>query len=144
MESMRLNPTVISTSRNLAKTLNLDGFTIPAGFRIIKPLTKILVDERNFERAKSLFLNDGCDGAKKRTHGEVVSAADPANFIAFSDGARDCVGKRLAMNEATMAVAFLMKHFRVAYDETKPLDAKRRLTSWFPHELQIKFLLRDK
>lgn len=155
MESMRLNPTVLATSRTLTKTINLDGFTIPAGLRITIPLTKVLVDERNFERAKEFIparwvrwsdeTNEWVerDHRQESDHGEEVSAADPANFLAFSDGARDCVGKRLAMNEATVAVAFLMKHFRVAYDERKPVEKKRRLTSWFPHELQIKFLLRE-
>mmetsp|Transcript_30429 Transcript_30429/g.52097 ORF Transcript_30429/g.52097 Transcript_30429/m.52097 type:complete len:551 (-) Transcript_30429:1246-2898(-) len=156
LESMRLNPTVVFTSRNLTKTINLDGFEIPKGLRVVIPLTKLLVDERNFERAKEFIptrwvrwneeKNEWVerDHRKESTdHGEAVSAADPANFLAFSDGARDCVGKRLAMNESTVALASLMKHFRVSYDESKPVEMKRRLTSWFPHELHIKFHLRD-
>jgi len=47
------------------------------------------------------------------------------------------------MNESTVALASLMKRFRVSYDESKPVEMKRRLTSWFPHELHIKFHLRD-
>ncbi|KAL7445195.1 hypothetical protein ACHAXM_011875 [Skeletonema potamos] len=156
MESMRLNPTVLATSRTLTKTTNLGGYTIPAGFRITIPLIKVLVDERNFERAKEFIPTRWVKWSEEKNEWverdhrqestnncEEVAAADPANFLAFSDGARDCVGKRLAMNEATVALAFLMKHFRVAYDERKPVEKKRRLTSWFPHKLQIKFLLRD-
>lgn len=157
MESMRLNPTVIWTSRNSAKEIDLDGgFTIPKECRIVIPLTKLLVDDRNFERAKEFIPTRWVrwsaennewierDHRNESTdHGEVVSAADPANFLAFSDGARDCVGKRLAMNESTVALASLMKHFRVSYDENKPAEFKRRLISWFPHELDIKFHLHD-
>eukprot|EP00986_Skeletonema_menzelii_P003874 scaffold1256_cov150-Skeletonema_menzelii.AAC.28 len=156
MESMRLNPTVIWTSRNSAKAIDLDGVIIPKGFRIVIPLTKLLVDDRNFERAKEFIPTRWVRWSTEKNewierdhrhestdHGEVVSAADPANFLAFSDGARDCVGKRLAMNESTVALASLMKHFKVSYDESKPVEMKRRLTSWFPHELDIKIHLRD-
>lgn len=157
MESMRLNPTVIMTSREAPKPIELDGkFTIPKGCRILIPLIKLLVDDRNFERAKEFIPTRWVRWSAEKNewierdyrnepidHGEVVSAADPANFLAFSDGARDCVGKRLAMNESTVALAFLMKNFRVSHDGSKPVEMKRRLTSWFPHELDIKFHLRD-
>lgn len=156
MESMRLNPTVIWTSRCLSRTINLDGFTIPKGFRMVIPLMKLLVDDRNFERAKEFIPtrwvkwcaenNEWIERDHRQEssdHGQVVSAADPANFLAFSDGARDCAGKRLAMNESSVALASLMKQFRVSYDDSKPVEMKRRLTSWFPHELHVKFHLRE-
>lgn len=155
MESMRLNPTVVWTSRCLARTINLDGFSIPKGSRMVIPLMKLLVDDRNFERAKEFIPTRWVKWCAKKNewverdhrqestdHGQVVSAADPANFLAFSDGARDCVGKRLAMNESTVALSILMKQFRVSYDDSKPVEMKRRLTSWFPHELYVKFHLR--
>ncbi len=156
MESLRLNPTVIWTARCLSKTIDLDGFTIPKGFRVVIPFVKLLSDDRNFERAKEFIptrwvkwcaeKNEWVErdhGQESTDHGEVVSAADPANFLAFSYGARDCVGKRLAMNESTVALASLMKQFRVSYDDSKPVEMKRRLTSWCPHELYMKFHLRE-
>ncbi len=116
------------------------------------------MDERNFERAKEFIPtrwvkwcaenNEWVERDHRQEssdHGQVVSAADPANFLAFSDGARDCVGKRLAMNESSVALASLMKQFRVSYDDSRPveIEMKRRLTSWFPHELYLKFHLRE-
>lgn len=139
-------------TEQICQTINLDGFIVPAGTNVIVPFTKILVDERNFERAKEFIPERWVRWDKNkwvdRDHrteprDQCPAAADPANFLAFSDGARDCVGKRLAMNEATVALAFLMKDFKVAYENKRPLIFKRRLTSWFPHELQIKFLMRD-
>ncbi len=123
---------------------------------MIVPLPKALIDERNFERAKEYIPTRWVrwsaatdewierDHTKEpKDHGMIVSAADPANFLAFSDGARDCVGKRLAINESLYAISYIMKYFKVEYDATKPINPRRRLTSWFPHDLQIKFVLRN-
>jgi len=38
-----------------------------------------------------------------------IPAANPANFFSFSDGARNCVGRRLAILESTILVAVLFR-----------------------------------
>jgi len=72
-------------------------------------------------------------------HAETIPAANPKNFLAFSHGARNCVGKRLAILETTMMVAMIVKDFIVERDANKPLEKKRRLVSWNPETLPLIF-----
>lgn len=72
-------------------------------------------------------------------HAETIPAANPKNFLAFSHGARNCVGKRLAILETTMVIAMIIKDFIVESDASKPLEKKRRLVSWNPETLPLIF-----
>ena len=72
-----------------------------------------------------------------------ISAANPANFFSFSDGARNCVGRRLAVMESTLLVASLMKDLYVGLGvkdgENFELVRERRFVTVKPSTLPIRF-----
>ena len=76
---------------------------------------------------------------QQNEHAETISAANLSYFFAFSGGARNCVGKRLATMEATIMIATLIKDFVVDRDMEQPLDMKRRLVSYYPTTLPLIF-----
>jgi cytochrome P450 len=45
----------------------------------------------------------------EHSHTDRIPAANPANFFAFSDGARNCVSRRLAMIELTLLIAEILR-----------------------------------
>ena len=174
MESLRLMPTVLLSSRIIQRDINIGKATIPSGTSIILPLADILKNERNFERATEFiperWLRWGRDGWVERDvqaeensddnisgpkstnvqyqeqneQAETISAANRSNFLAFSHGVRDCIGKRLANLEVTIFVAYIVKNFIVAFDDTgPPLKFERRLVTYFPHNLPITFRKRE-
>ena len=72
-----------------------------------------------------------------------ISAANPANFFSFSDGARNCVGRRLAVMESTLLVASLMKDLHVGLGvkdgENFELVRERRFVTVKPATLPLRF-----
>ncbi|KAL7539394.1 hypothetical protein ACHAWF_006394 [Thalassiosira exigua] len=71
---------------------------------------------------------------------DAVSAADPANFFSFSDGARNCVGRRMAVMEATMLIAALMRDLGVELgDKGRELVKKQSFVTVKPDGLPILF-----
>mmetsp|Transcript_58 Transcript_58/g.134 ORF Transcript_58/g.134 Transcript_58/m.134 type:complete len:191 (-) Transcript_58:3-575(-) len=62
----------------------------------------------------SPFSNEYDD---EHAHADNVSAADPANYFSFSDGARNCVGQRLAIMESTILIATLFRDMCVGLAE---------------------------
>ena len=51
----------------------------------------------------------------EHSQADCIPAANPANFFAFSDGARNCVGRRLAIMESTLLLAELLRDLRVGF-----------------------------
>lgn len=159
IESMRLHATVLFTTRKLTKPLTLDGIDLPEGMRMYIPMNNIHHDERNFTRATEYIPerwvrweeNNDIEGggrwverdhlneAKEReiwnaTHSEeeaedYVPAANPHNFFAFSDGARNCVGRRLAVLESSIAIATLVRDLTIGIDPDFVLEKRRRFVT---------------
>ncbi len=98
----------------------------------------------NDSRANDICHNQGPKSKNphhqlQNLHAETIPAANPKNFLAFSYGARNCVGKRLAILETTMMIAMIIKDFVVESAANKPLEKKRRLVSWYPETLPLIF-----
>lgn len=71
---------------------------------------------------------------------DTISAANPANFFSFSDGARNCVGRRLAIMESTICIAVLFRDMCVAIgEEDFELVKERRFVTVVPVSLPIVF-----
>ena len=174
MVSLRLVPTVLLSSRIAQRDINIGKATIPSGTSIILPLADILKSERNWERATEFIperwvkwegdgwierdvqteenSNDNLSSPKstnvqyqeQNEQAETIPAAERSNFLAFSHGVRDCIGKRLANLEVTIFVAYIVKNFIVEHDDTgPPLKFQRRLVTYFPHHLPITLRKRE-
>jgi cytochrome P450 len=71
---------------------------------------------------------------------ESISAADPQNFFSFSDGARNCVGKRVAILESSVMIGMLFRDFNVDLAEKNfKLETKRKFATVGPVSLPVVF-----
>ncbi|KAL7499868.1 hypothetical protein ACHAWT_008716 [Skeletonema menzelii] len=144
MEALRIHVPIIFTTRESAKDITLDTddeggmVTIPKDTRFILNPTMIHLDERNFDRAKE-FLPE-----RWNAQADTISAANPQSFFAFSDGARNCIGRRLAMMESTIFIAVLFRDMCVDLaEEGYELEKERRFVILVPKALSIAFWKRD-
>jgi cytochrome P450 len=113
--------------------------------------------DRDFEKEKSAATATGACAVtatpppslsgkytKENAHADTISAANPQNFFAFSDGARNCIGRRLAMMESTIFVAVLFRDMCVDLAEKGyELVKERRFVILAPKNLTIAFWKRD-
>eukprot|EP00591_Stephanopyxis_turris_P010794 CAMPEP_0195507442 /NCGR_PEP_ID=MMETSP0794_2-20130614/891_1 /TAXON_ID=515487 /ORGANISM="Stephanopyxis turris, Strain CCMP 815" /LENGTH=442 /DNA_ID=CAMNT_0040634125 /DNA_START=617 /DNA_END=1945 /DNA_ORIENTATION=+ len=125
-ETLRLYPSAVGVFRNLEKPMELkqEAVTLPAGTRVQLSIWFIQRDPRNFpypeEFAPERWVTRNDEGEwveRFESKNKVVKESEmegeekripPANrdaFIAFSAGARSCVGRRLAMQEAIIGFA---------------------------------------
>ncbi|KAL3782156.1 hypothetical protein HJC23_004519 [Cyclotella cryptica] len=147
-----------------------DRVTFPRGTKAIISPTAIHADERNFERAKEFvperwvkrqvddqgverWVERNYEEEKKENVSSVpsdpmtpesISAANPQNFFSFSDGARNCVGKRLAILESSVMIAMMFRDLRVELAEDKfELVTKRKFATVGPVRLPVVFRRRE-
>mmetsp|Transcript_29021 Transcript_29021/g.43874 ORF Transcript_29021/g.43874 Transcript_29021/m.43874 type:complete len:744 (+) Transcript_29021:65-2296(+) len=81
---------------------------------------------------------------KENAHADTISAANPQSFFAFSDGARNCIGRRLAIMEMTIFLAVLFRDMCVDLaEEGYELVKERRFVILAPNTLPIAFWKRD-
>jgi len=75
---------------------------------------------------------------------DTISAANPQSFFAFSDGARNCIGRRLAIMESTIFIAVLLRDMCVDLaEEGYELVKERRFVILAPKSLHVAFWKRD-
>ncbi|EED86492.1 hypothetical protein THAPSDRAFT_264647, partial [Thalassiosira pseudonana CCMP1335] len=145
METIRLHLPVMFTTRVTEKEMSFDtgleeghNVTIPKGTRCVVCPTVVHMDERNFERAEE-FLPERWNNSASS-----ISAADPHNFFSFSDGARNCVGKRLAIMESTILIAVLLRDVCVDFaEEGFEMKKVRRFVTCGPESLPVVFWRRE-
>jgi cytochrome P450 family 4 len=116
METLRLYPPVISTTRSIEKELVLDGIPVPSGTYLYIPIWTIQRDPNNFSDPTE-FLPERWVVADAHT-GHWTRRDPPEHlgnveaWIPFSAGARNCAGRAFAMHEMTLTLAVLLKNLR--------------------------------
>lgn len=127
-EGLRLYGNTHTLRRTLEKPIQLGKHKIPAGISVFFPFWDIQRDERHFPRAKEYlperWVKLGKDGktweersveeeAKEPDSNDKyeVAAGDKKAFFAFSVGGRNCVGERMARQQATIILAMLVRNF---------------------------------
>ena len=159
LETIRLHPPVYTNSRNLTKDIVLDGCTIPQGTRVYIPIMQIHTDSRNFARAKDFLperwvRRDVSSGrwVARDHHAEpkylpedpsYLPPANSRNLFAFSDGARNCVGYRLALQESTMVFACLVRDLDVDLREGFEMRKRKKFALATPEEMPLIFSKRE-
>jgi cytochrome P450 len=123
LETLRLYPAAPVTTRNLEKPLEIrPGVVLPLGTMCYVPIWSIQRDERNYPQPQDFRP----DRWVKKSAGETwierfpnenddmadIAAANRDAFCAFSGGARNCVGRVLAMQEAVTLLAFLLRDLK--------------------------------
>ena len=135
LESLRLYPVATALSRTLDKQFRLDDIrgggassmvTVPKGCLVGISVWSIHRSERHFPKPTE-FRPDRwvtlCPKTKRwgkrganNNNGDSIPAGNRNAFFAFSYGARSCPGQRFALEEATQALAVLLKGLKFEVD----------------------------
>lgn len=155
LETVRLHPPVYNNGRNISKEMELDGYTIPKRTRVYLPIMQIHTDERNFARPLEFlperWVRRDADTGRwvPRDHRTEPPSVDgdptyipPANphyVFSFSDGARNCVGHRLAMQESTLVFACLVRDLTVHVRDGFVMQKRKKFALAPPVEMPLIF-----
>jgi cytochrome P450 len=120
METLRLYPPAISTTRSLEKELVLDGIPVPKGTYLYIPIWTIQRDSKNFpeplafrpERWAAQVSDPhlSTSGSSWQLRDPPPELGNAQAWVPFSAGARSCVGQRFAIHEMTLALAVLVRN----------------------------------
>lgn len=143
METLRLYPPGIQTVRSLDNALEIGGFSLPVGTQILIPIWSIQRDERYYPRPQEFLPerwvcrrgdSDGENDSRWRDRrsdddrdggASDIPAASRDAFFAFSGGARSCVGRKFAMQEAITMLALLLRDLKFEYIDGYELEPFR-------------------
>ena len=159
LETLRLHPPVPSNFRVFNKDVELDGYTIPRRTRVHLPIISIHTDERNFARPTE-FLPERWVRTDANTDRWIardykiepefvendlayVPPANPHSIFTFSDGARNCVGHRLALQESTIIFACLVRDLTVDLREGFVMQKRKKFALAPPVEMPLIFRKRE-
>jgi cytochrome P450 len=131
LETLRLFPPAPVTLRTLEKPMELDGKVFPERTNIMVPIWSIQRDARNFPQPMEMHPTrwvtrrkttvDGESDWEERPYkenttnddggeGQLIPPADRDAFCVFAAGARNCVGRKLALQEAVTLLAVLVRN----------------------------------
>ncbi|KAF6164530.1 hypothetical protein GIB67_025356 [Kingdonia uniflora] len=104
-ESLRLYPPVIATIRKAKIDVELGSYKIPHGTEVLIPIIAVHHDPLLWGNDVNEFnptrFADGVSRASKH----------PMAFIPFGLGARTCIGQNLAILQAKLAIAIILRRF---------------------------------
>eukprot|EP00429_Kryptoperidinium_foliaceum_P001258 CAMPEP_0176015888 /NCGR_PEP_ID=MMETSP0120_2-20121206/7568_1 /TAXON_ID=160619 /ORGANISM="Kryptoperidinium foliaceum, Strain CCMP 1326" /LENGTH=543 /DNA_ID=CAMNT_0017348869 /DNA_START=200 /DNA_END=1831 /DNA_ORIENTATION=+ len=126
LETLRLFPPAPLTTRNLEKPLTMYGKQLEKGTPVFVPIWSIQRDERNFPEPGEIIperwvrptheSNSNTSSWEERPGDDLKShSIAPANrdaFVVFAAGARNCVGRILAMQESVTLLAFMIRRLK--------------------------------
>lgn len=159
MEALRLHPPVYSNNRHLNKELVLDGCIIPKDTRVYLPIGEIHTYSQNFPRAKEFLPErwarkdsvtgrwvdrDPNEQAPDDPTPSFVPPANRSDMFTFSDGARNCLGQRLAIQECTIVLAALMRDLVVSVPEGLELTKRKKFALAPPVQMPLTFRRRER
>ncbi|XP_047328122.1 cytochrome P450 734A1-like [Impatiens glandulifera] len=109
-ESLRLYPPAVATIRRAKVDVELGGFKIPKGTEILIPILAVHHDQAIWGQDANEF------NPTRFTDGVVHAAKHPVAFIPFGLGLRKCIGQNLAILQAKLTLAIILKRmsFRLA------------------------------
>jgi cytochrome P450 len=119
-EAMRLYPPVYVVPRVCRRALDLAGYRVCPGAEVWCWIYFLQRDARYFRRPERF------DPARFDPEGE--ASQNPKAYLPFGAGTRSCVGRHLAMLEAVLAVAGLLRRFRWTALDGRPLKPRPRIT----------------
>jgi cytochrome P450 len=108
LEALRLHPPAYITSRTSTEDTTLAGYAIPRG----AVLTTIFAALHRNER----YWPDPDRFDPDRFLPAAVKERDRYAYLPFGGGPRSCIGDHFAMLEATLALAVLLRRWRVSTD----------------------------
>jgi cytochrome P450 len=123
-ETLRLYPPATRTTRSLGRPLQIGDFVVPRGTRVFVPIWSIHHDEDVFPHAEC-FRPDrwAIPDNNNDTHrwverpesdsSRTIPAGNRKAMLAFSSGARSCVGQKFALQEAVIVLATVLRDLEI-------------------------------
>ena len=119
-EALRLYPPAWAFSRRASTDDIIGGYQIPAGARLmISPFITHRLPE---------FWTEPEEFRPSRFAPKEAEGRDPYAYIPFGAGPRQCIGRRMALSEATLIVASLAQHFTLTSDDGSPVPPDALVT----------------
>lgn len=105
-ETLRLYPPAVAMIRTAKEDVELGGCVVPAGTEVMIPIMAVHHDAAAWgddaaEFNPARFAADD-DGGRRR---------HPMAFMPFGGGARVCIGQNMALMEAKVALAVVLRRF---------------------------------
>lgn len=110
-ETLRLYPPVYVIARRAARPSTVEGTAIPAGSIVMIPTWVLHRNPRWWDRPETFDPRRFLDGPEP----------DRFVYLPFGAGPRICIGAQLALAEATLVLARLMREFRLTLDGDRPV-----------------------
>ncbi|KAK3726218.1 hypothetical protein RRG08_018661 [Elysia crispata] len=115
-ETLRMYPPILLLLRNCTKDTELGGTFIPAG-------TGVIVPNFNIGRDPELF-HDPEEFKPERFLGDARLAINPATFVAFGLGPRQCIGLRFAMLQVKLALVYTLRKVAIVSASPEVLETE--------------------
>ncbi|KAL8206223.1 hypothetical protein R6Q57_009774 [Mikania cordata] len=104
-ESLRLYPPIVASIRRAKADVQLGGCKVPGGTELLIPILAVHHDQ-------AIWGNDANEFNPSRFSEGIARAANhPVSFIPFGIGVRTCIGQNLAMLQAKLTLAIILKRF---------------------------------
>ena len=133
-ESLRLYPPVWLYSRTAIEDDNVGGYDIPAGTNIF--FTPYYIHRHPGHWAEPNSFNPDHFSA------EAVKARHKFAFIAFSAGARRCIGDYFSIVEMQIHLATMAKKFRLEFVEENPVELDPQVNLRSKYNIIMKLIKR--
>ncbi|XP_046569791.1 cytochrome P450 3A8-like [Haliotis rubra] len=131
METLRIYPPATRTKRVGAKDTTINGYHIPAGLPVFIPVYAIHHDPEFWPQPEEFDPDRFLPENKHELHDYM--------WMPFGVGPRNCLGMRLALLEAKMAIVALVQNFRfVVTQETQiPVTMEKGSFTRAAHDLYV-------
>ncbi|KAL3832686.1 hypothetical protein ACJMK2_024307, partial [Sinanodonta woodiana] len=104
-ETLRMYPPLLRMGRVANETVIIDGYKFPKGIGIQYPIYQIHHDPEYYHDPEE-FIPD-------RFTPEAQANAHPLSFLSFGYGPRNCIGMRLALVEAKIAIVHILRSVKI-------------------------------
>lgn len=121
LETLRLHPSVVFLSRQLARPLVVLGYEVPAGMAISMALPVVHANPRVFPEPHRF-----------RPERFVDRSYAPSEFLPFGGGHKRCMGAAFGLHEMKVTVATVLRGFRIALRHGHPTGARPRTITVAP------------
>lgn len=135
-EALRMNPVVAGTGRSLGQDLVINGYQVPKDTSVIMGAIVLQKSEKYFKQCDQ-FLPERW---LKNSENDLITKCPGSKFvyIPFGFGPRSCIGRRFAEMEIFVALARIMREFKLEYNYG-PLQYKVSLIFSPDDDLKFKF-----
>jgi cytochrome P450 family 110 len=121
LETLRLHPSVVFLSRQLARPLAIAGHDVPAGLVVSMALPVVHTDPRVFP-----------DPLRFQPERFLGRSYAPSEFLPFGGGHKRCMGAGFGLHEMMVTLATVLRGFRIALRDMRPASARPRTITVVP------------